>query len=158
MTLETAVDYEAGLPIQNGTNALAIKTLESEFKENYLILIDSDYYSITDIDGTTITLNGPNDKVWQTTGTSVDFTIYQFINQPLSIEEVEYPANPGHDFEEVVRSDNEVITNSVESSVSFLAAKALNKNGNELLDSMTQNEGVSFKIEYQDGTNEEGEI
>ena len=157
LRLETAVNYESSLPIQNGTNAIAIKTLESEFKENYLILIGSDYYSITDIDGTTITLNGPNDKIWQTTGTSVDFTIYQFINQPLSIQENPYPVNPGHDFEEVVRSDNEVITNSIESSVSFLAAKALN-NANELSDSTTQNEGVNFKIEYQDGTSEEGKI
>jgi len=157
LRLETAVNYETNLPIQNGANELAIKTIESEFKENYLILIDSDYYSIVDIDGTTITLNGPNDKVWQTTGTSVDFTIYQFINQPLSIEENTYPVNPGHDFEEILRSDNEIITNSTESSVSFLAAKALN-NKSEFLDSMTQNEGVSFKIEYKDGTNEEGEI
>lgn len=158
LILETTANYETFLPIQNGVNSLTIKTLESEFKENYLIFIDSDYYSISQIDGLTITLNGPA-KNWTTSGTSVNFVIYQFINQPLSLPERVSPELPGHNFSQVIRSNNEIIEGEIE-MITPLFMKILNskESDDNVLDHTTQSEGISVSIEYKDGNKEEKNI
>ena len=51
MTLHTTVDYETSLGIQNGQNPPAIVVESNHFKENYLILIGTTYYNMTDING-----------------------------------------------------------------------------------------------------------
>lgn len=157
LELKTSINYESGLGIQNGANSNGIITKNSNLKENYLILIDSEYYSILDINGTTIVLDGPN-KDWTTLGTEVDFVIYRFINLPVDIPETLNPKIPGHYFEQVSRSNNEVITNLT--AMSILSNKVLNSinSGNEFIDSSGQEESINFNIEYKDGNNEEKEI
>jgi len=159
LILDTSpINYETYLPIQNGKNGSLIKTKSAEFKENYLISINSQYYSILDIDGTIISLAGPNTD-WTTTGSwptdSVEFSIYQFSPQELIISEQKYPPNPGHTFDQMNRSNNEVITNKIEMGNSMLA-KVLNS-GTQVLDSSEQQEKINFKIEYKDGRIEEKE-
>lgn len=87
MQLQTVSDYEVGLGIQNGQNPVSPLLENSDFKENYLILIGSTYYAMADIDGQNITLNGPV-LDWGTLGetTMVSYTIIQLINMPISIQ------------------------------------------------------------------------
>lgn len=150
LSLRTSENYESVLGIQNGKNSLDTFTKSSDLKENYLILIDSDYYSIIDIDGTNITLDGPNND-WTTLGTDVEFSIYKFTKQPVSISESIYPKIPGHDFEEINRQNNEIIENQTAITSPFLASKVLNSinSKNEFIDSSGQVESIKFEIEYK---------
>jgi hypothetical protein len=155
LTLDTSpINYETYLPIQNGKNEQLIKTRVGEFKENYLISINSQYYSILDIDGTIISLAGPNSD-WTIAGDSVEFSVYQFVPQELIISEQKYPPNPGHTFSQMNHSNNEVITNRIESGSSLIAS-VLNS-GTQYLENSEQQEKINFKIEYKDGTIEEKE-
>lgn len=157
LELKTTMNYESSLGIQNGANSNGIITKNSNAKENYLILIDSEYYSILDINGTKITLDGPY-KDWTTLGTQVSFVINRFIKQPVDIPEVLNPSIPGHPFEQISRSNNETITNLT--AMTILSNKVLNSinSGNEVIDSSGQDESIKFSIEYKDGNNEEKEI
>jgi phage tail P2-like protein len=87
MQLQTVSDYEVTLGIQNGQNPLSPMVENSDFKENYLILIGSTYYAMADIDGQSITLNGPV-LDWGTLGqtTMVSYTIIQLVNMPISVQ------------------------------------------------------------------------
>jgi hypothetical protein len=87
MQIETVSNFEVSLGIQNGQNPVMPVVENSDFKENYLILIGSTYYAMADIDGQTITLNGPV-LDWGTLGqtTMVGYTIIQLVNMPISIQ------------------------------------------------------------------------
>lgn len=87
MELQTTPDYEVSLGIQNGQNPVSPLLENSDFKENYLILIGSTYYAMADIDGQSIILNGPI-LDWGTLGetTAVEYTIIQLINMPISVQ------------------------------------------------------------------------
>ena len=76
--LVTTVDYETTFGIQNGENPPSSPLLEtSDFKENYLVLIDGLYYQIQSIDETDMILNG---KIfnWGLFGTNVSYEIHKF--------------------------------------------------------------------------------
>lgn len=153
-------NYESELLIQNGANSSGSLTKSSYLKENFLILINSDYYSILEIDGTTITLDGPNND-WTTLGTSTDFVIYRFISQlddPIEIPESINPPIPGHEFTQIFRSNNDIIESTT--SMAYMANKILNstKSGSDFVESSGQNESISFNIEYKDGEKQEGKL
>lgn len=180
LQLETLTDYEAALPVQNGVNAVATPTEASEYKENYLILITNDstpdtsdpslnYYIIEEIDGTTITLGGPVAD-WSTSGTSVQFIIYQFVKQPINIPERSDPYVPGHNFNyendpplglggHVDPSGSEVISLEIENSTPYYAHVLNTANsGSQISEVVEQVESISYVIEYLDGTVEEAKI
>lgn len=182
MILTTGVDHETGLPVQNGVNEVATPTEASEFKENYLILLQGGspdmtdetltYYTMEEIDGTEITLNGPWTE-FTTTGTVVDYIIYKFEKQPITIPTRSEPYFPGHAFNydgdppdglggHVDRLGSEVISLEIEQDVSMSvyasALNAANSGDDSVMDTVQTVESISYKIEYIDGTNEEGEI
>jgi P2-related tail formation protein len=149
----------------------------SESKENYLILIDSQYYFILGLDGDTLFLEGSRPTSdWTVEGQNVNYSIYKFINQQLVIAENIYPPRPGHTFAggvnvatgEVIgygvkRSDNEIITKNIETQGSYmssLASKILNSinSGNQVIDTSAQDEKINVVIEYEDGKREEKNI
>ncbi len=150
LELLTSDNYEVDLSIQNGKNPPEFPVKNSLFKENFLVLIGTSYYSILEIDGNKITLDGPYNE-WTTLGTNVTYSIYQFINQELSIPYTNYPNNPGYDFTEVTRKDNEIITSSTETSTSFIASKILNELKNPTQeDFFSQKESINYNIEYKE--------
>jgi len=165
LTLITPVDHETGLPILNGVNAsyLPDGTLDasesSKFKENYMVLIGTDYYAIEEIDGTTITLAGPHAD-WTTTGTSVTYDIYRFINQSLSIPERTHPTIPGYDFDYVDRRGKPITEVDIEygSPMMVRIFNTEEDRKDEILDIVRQEESITCKIEYADGTQEEMEV
>lgn len=112
----TPTNYEliAGgpsLPIMNGANAASILPSDSNglkikdsslFKEDFLISIGSDLFTIAQIDGTTITLSGP-EKNWGTAGQSVQFTINQYQKKQVTIPEKHVHTTSGHIFQSIDR-------------------------------------------------------
>jgi len=167
LKLTTTDNYEIDLEIQNGENAAALfpaidaagdsYTLQLEnnkFKENFLILINANYYAITKIDGNDIWLSGP-DEIWTTTGTPVTFDILKYEKLSASVEErIDFPT-PGYDFDIIDRRGNE-ITSQTDTVVALAAM--FNAEEDEIFETMNQQEGISFSIISRDGSSKEGEI
>lgn len=154
INLVGASNHETGLPILNGANAVSEDDmLESdEFKENYLVLIDSNYYSISEIDGSSITLAGQRQD-WETLsagGTVVTYDIWKFTKNGADIPEREYPPVPGHTFDMIDRRGNEVIEVNTETStpMMFRAASLNAAKGNEVIETTEQEEAITFEIEW----------
>lgn len=167
LSLSTSSNLEIDLGIQNGANPPINENPPSEqetppdaqlenntFKENFLILIDSDYYAISNIDGSSITLSGPHND-WTLAGTSVSYSVLKFTKLSIEIpERTRHPALPGHYFDFIDRRGSDVIE-----SETGLTMTALNAaKGNQIEDVVTASENISFEIEYLDGTKEQGEI
>ena len=104
------------------------------------------------INNQTITLNGPETyaKTLAAGGISVDYTIYKY----EKTENVTIPGQqfdlPGVTFNNIDRQGKEVITNINETP---FAPKL-----NGLNDGIQQEEGINFKIEYANGSIEQGTI
>jgi len=160
LTLETLVNHESGLPIVNGQNPtltpgdqeLRLDGVEdNKYKENYLILIDTDYFAIEDIDGTTITLAGPQ-KDWTVAGTAVTYSILQYEKFGAVIEPREAPYSPGHTFDLIDRRGNDVIEIITDDGMSMMAlASGLNAAKNDqFVDNIGQKESISFSIKWKE--------
>lgn len=189
--LITSTDYEATLPIVNGVNPPSDVLEENNFKENYLIKIGTYFYQISEIDGTTIWLSGPNFDVATLAGggAPVDFDIYHFTKTEVTIEpRVNHPT-PGHTFSFVDRRGNEIITSDTEEATPFMFRRLINtlngdkgeteeltmqsaindnieinntilnlSNSSQMSDSISHNESISFKIEWDNGFAYKGEL
>ncbi len=136
LKIVTSVDHEVGLQINNGDNADSLYpavdsggspyTLQLEndkYKESFLVLIGTDYYAISRIDGANIWLSGP-DKEWLTTGTAISYDILQYIKQDFSVEERDYPPMPGHDFSFIDRRSEDITSYTTETEVPIEALSA----------------------------------
>lgn len=160
MKLNTSpTNYETSIPISNGGNSVVSTPLENNtFKQNYLIEIDNEVYFMADIDGSIITLEGLDKywKTWQGGGTSVSYKIYQY----EKTEDVTIPGQqfdlPSHTFTVIDRRGSETITNEIESSPSPMMA--MSENNDNIINQVQQGEGISFSIEYANGSTEQGEI
>jgi hypothetical protein len=146
--LITPTNYESSLGIANGTNPIATPLENNLFKENFLILIDTEYFAIKEIDGQIIYLAGPH-KNWKTTGTSVSYTILKYEGLGASIQSsTRTPEHDGYNFNLIDRRGNDIIEISTEdvSSLSMLMATTLNQ-GSGTSDLIGQEENISFSIE-----------
>lgn len=162
LKLEMAGDYETSLGIQNGANSLVVVDdgVENDgFKENFIVIVDTDSYFISEINGnsppgsTTFTLSGVN-HYWKTTGTAVNVTIYKYTKNGATIMGQQDDLPP-HTFLTLDRNGRPVITGTYQDgTVEYLSVP----NGNEIKDIVNQTENISFKIEYSDGMIEKGEI
>jgi len=165
LKLTTASDHEVGLDICNGDNADTLfaatdaggdpYTLQLEndtFYQNFLIVINEEYYAISRIDGDEVWLIGP-DHNWKTTGTAVTYDILHYEKQGADIEESIYPPVPAHSFDILDRRGNEVITGTFtddyDTPITALAA-VFNANDDNVVDSVDQSEGISFSIQYRE--------
>ena len=151
MKLNTLIDYEADLGIVNGINGTNFNTWlnNNKFKENFLVQIDSNYYKINEIDGYEITLGGL-DQSWRTFaagGTNVSFSILQISKTAVNIGD--------QGFQDLNRRDNEIIEQQIEYMTSFMA---MGLNPDSMQDGLKANESISFKIEYIDGDEIEGNL
>jgi hypothetical protein len=173
LILESTVDHEAGLGVVNGTSddfeetgtgtddAVSGSSTTSIVKENLLIMIESEYFAILEMDGTTITLTGPG-QTWTTTGLAGrPFTIYKAEKQPLSVPDQNKQAIPdGHDFDYVDRRGKTIFNVEEEFGMSMLLrANALNaENNSQVIEYIKQEEEINVKIEYKDGSQEERQL
>lgn len=149
LQLFTPVNYETSLGIANGEHPIATPLENSKFKENFLILINTEYYSMEDISHQTITLSGPMND-WTTTGTSVSYTIlnYQTLGADIAASDFD-PPHPAYNFDQIDRRGGEPCEILTPNSpvLSALMAQALNKEGNERIEVTGQQESITFSIE-----------
>jgi P2-related tail formation protein len=182
MKIVTSSDHEAGLGIVNGSNPPATVVDDNLFKENFLVLIGSNYYKITGIDGTTINVDGPEESWKVSGGTSVTYSILKYSKENISIQpkagyggETEgysgetvdglpyvQPAMYqylGHDFNFIDRRGNEVISLNTETAAPFaaFAAEALNANDDQIKEPISQEENITLEIEWADDEEIEGD-
>jgi hypothetical protein len=163
LRLDTSpTNHETGLPVSNGGNSVVPTPLEDNtFKQNYLIDIDGDIYFMADIDGSLITLEGPDKywKTWQGGGTSVSYDIYQY----EKTENVTIPGQqfdlPAYTFRIIDRRGGEIITNTTDAPPAMpMMALSAGAGDDNVINYVQQGEGISFNIEYLNGSTEQGEI
>jgi len=172
--IHSPLNLESILNIQNGANP-PVQPIRNSNKENYLILLGSqspdlndetyDYYYIKDIDNNDVEVGGPN-KIWTLSNQNVICRIYKFTKEDVEVFEREKPPIEGHIFDDIEglpkgvdRSSSNVIKIDSINTVSMLS-DVLNKNDKVegQNDYLELNESISFKIEYDDGKIQEGEI
>lgn len=165
LKLQMTGNLESSLGIQNGANSLVVvdEGIENnEFRENFIVVIESDSYFIDQIDGdnpsgnTTFTLSG--DPHWWTTlsmgGTSVNVTIYKYTKNGATVDGQQFDL-PAHTFRTLDRAGRPVIDHvDQDGTVTGLSLPE----GNQINEFVKQTEGITFSIEYADGTTEQGEI
>jgi len=163
--LQTIANYESSLNIMDGANPPSDPNdiIENDtFKENYLIVINGNYYKVQQWNGVDLTLNGPM-ATWTTLGhggTSVTFEMLQF-TKPQIIVDAETP-NPDldpapHNFLRIDRRGNDMVSALLpQETVSFIAMGfAGGSNINEIAG---QQEGISITIERRDGSRVERKL
>jgi hypothetical protein len=102
MKLTTTINYESTLGIQNGANPPMNVVESSDFKENYLVVIDSVYYQMSNIDGNDIYLFGPVID-WGLAGTTgISYSLINFTKIPVTTQD-------GTDFQLIDRRTDGVI-------------------------------------------------
>lgn len=163
MYLITSTNYEAGLDVQNGSNPPATPLENDSFIENFLVVINGNYYQIIGWNGTRIDISGPK-TTWGLSGTTVTFSIMQYDNvspfdvvSPYDGETVE--------FQRIDRRGNEpvnITTESVSMSMSqmmTLGSSLLNSgSGSQIVEQINTDEFIGFEIEWLDGSYTEGQI
>ncbi len=151
MTLVGASDHETELGILNGQNAPGDENLildNNNFKENYLIKIEDNYYKIAFIDHDVIHLQGTLEN-WKLTGTSVEYDILHFAKS-----EVEIKLNA---FDQIDRGGKDIVERTIYNQVNDTTAISILQN-NGPVDVVGQTENINFTIEWSNGDIEEGEL
>lgn len=157
LRLITASDHESGLGILNGENAPSdpdLITDNSKFIENYLFKIDGEYYKIQSIDGVNVVLDGEHAD-WTTLGnggTSVTYDLLHFEKEGV---EIKFDV-----FDQIDRGGHDVLERQIfDQSAGTVAINILQAGeGSEVQDIVSQEEGISFSIEWLDGETTEGEL
>lgn len=163
-------NLESSLEILNGHNASTDENDildNNQFMENFLVVIGSDYYFITDIDGdspsgeTTINLSGLDNywKTWPAGGTTLNFDILKYTKMPITIPGQQGDL-PEFEFDHIDRSGKGILTKEIDytddEEVGMMSL-AVN-NGTQIEETVSQTESVTFTIEYEDGTTETGSL
>ncbi|NDC59540.1 MAG: hypothetical protein EBZ50_12125, partial [Alphaproteobacteria bacterium] len=149
LALDAESNLESELSISNGANYDAENIRSDKVKENFLIFIGSDYYTITEIDGSSLTLAGPLNE-YTTEGQEVEFMIYKFTKESLDLDRRVEPPVPAYNFDAVGRSGEAVIKHSQRPGVNFMSTVLNSVNSGSPVDVMEQNESIDFKIEYKE--------
>lgn len=153
MFIITAVDYETALDIQNGSNPPITPVETSSFKENYLVKIGSEYFGIVGWNGNRIDLEGPK-KTWGLTGTSVGFSLINYLNTSPVFTKDDVEFFNGIDR----RGGDAIVTTTVDSGLPLALRLAGLNSSDGISETVSATEGISFTIKYRDGTTEKGEI
>lgn len=147
-------DLEALLPVSNGPGMNPESVSSANLRENYLLFIGSEYYTIVGLDGSNLTLAGRLDS-YTKMGQGVDFTVYRFSKEALSIRQRFSPTVPPFEFDSVDRSGKALISSSQAAGGASLLSHALNSaNSGQPLDVAGQEESIEFKVEYREGEKE----
>lgn len=173
-------DLEQILGIQNGVNGLSPDDLleDNSFKENFMIQIEDSYYSIVEIDGQDVVLGGPMSN-WKTIGaggTVLIYSVLQFNKSSINIagKDIRFiDRRGGEEYSNVTHEiefepysytmDGGINTGgdagaAATGSVAFGPLVSSLGNGTNIQSAITQNETVSFHIEYAEGMKEQGNI
>lgn len=154
IVLEAGQNLEALLPISNGQNSDPMSVAVRYLRENYLLFVGSEYYTIVGADESSLVLSGKLNS-YTKSGQDIDFSVYRFSKNNLSIRQRLNPPVPPFDFDFVDRSGKSLISNSTGDGGLSLLSYALNSaNSGQPLDMAKQEESIEFEIEYRDGEKE----
>ena len=146
-------NFESDLPIQNGANSSGTLLENDTFKENYLVKINSNYYSIIEIDEFEISLAGPEiDCTLEGTNLTIDILKYSKLS--FSVSEQNYPPMHGADFNFIDRRGKEIITGAMPEVFSL----AFNTNKDQIVEKVDQNEAINYIITNFNGDTTEGNV
>ena len=165
--LISGVDYETSLGIQNGANNILPYTdpVVNQFKENFIVEVNGEDYWIAAINGnspagdTTINLYG-RDFYWTTLGaggTPAVINIYKYESKGATIPGQQYDF-PTHTFQKIDRSGSPNVTGTNELDDTIVKSLSANENNGMPMEFIKQNETISYKIEYTNGSKEEGKL
>jgi len=159
LRLITASDHESGLGILNGENGPSdpdLITDDSNFYQNYLFSIGGELYKIQSIDGVNVVLSGEHVD-WTTLtagGTAVTYNILHFEKEGVEIK--------FNVFDQIDRDGHDALERQIfDQSAGTVAIKILQAgqgNGNGIEELVSQEDSVSFTIEWDNGETEEGEL
>lgn len=158
LVLEANQNVESMAPVSNGANQNPLDINSSNIKENYLLFIDTKYYTIESIDGSRIVLGGPMGSHTMA-GQSVNFMIYKFKKENLEVAEKVTPPYvnkpPRYKFEGIDRSGGSILTNTGDQNRVVLMSSVLNSaKSNQPIDILGQSEAIDFEIEHREGERE----
>lgn len=128
--------------VLTGTTPTINNTLEvNQFKENYMILIGSNYYQIDNISGSDMTLTG---KIidYGLVDVPISYSIVQFVKtSPITTQD-------GHEFVILDRRGDDTITITSE-SVTPMAMAFASMSDDSILDLIPQKENIRIRTEYR---------
>jgi hypothetical protein len=149
--LSSDENLESSLPVSNGKNAVSSSISTENLKENYLLFVGSEYYTILEIDGTNLVLGGRLDSFTKA-GQEVDFSVYRFSKAGMSLAERVEPPVPAFDFDSIDRSGKALIgVSTTELGVSALSSALNYANDGQPIDMANQRESIEVSVEYRDG-------
>lgn len=156
LKLVTPADHEAEFQMLNGSNPPPENEItdDSHFKENYMFLIGGEFYKIASIDGTNVTLSG-REQDWMTLaagGTQVGYRIVYFPKKEVNVGFTVFDQLGRDGKDPVIRE----IYSDIDHGTAIVALSMPKSSG--IQDNVSQEEGISFTIEYKDGETWEGEI
>jgi hypothetical protein len=144
--LDSDTNIQDSLPISNHIAGFP----SDESKDNYLIFIDSEYYTILDSDGPRLNLAGRLDQLTKS-GRSVNFMVYKASNKELEIREREVPAVPSFSFDFVDRSGKSLISTGKGLYGAVALSEFLNHSRNDnAFELAQQREMIDFEIKYRE--------
>jgi hypothetical protein len=176
LEIVTPTNHETGLGITNGQNP-PVAQPEGRLKEDFLVVLGSEYYAISNINGTLITLNGPK-RDWTLAGTSLAYSIVRFDRLGVTVPERArtpepgfhikvtnaagqqvdaeipgrtFPPEPGHSFTSLDRSGGDVIEIAQQTAPAVMARAMNAAKNNEVVETAGQEESISFTIERKEG-------
>jgi len=151
LVLDSDADLESELPVSNGSSSDPDGATSNFVRENYLIFIGSDYYTISRVEGSRALLGGRLDS-YTKEGKEVEFTVYRFLKQGLSLRERAAPQAPSFDFDFVDRSGKALIKSTqAAGGMSLLSSRLNSANQGQPFDTASQDEQIEFTVEYRDG-------
>jgi hypothetical protein len=151
LELEADEDMESLLPVSDGPSMDPESVDSSRLKDNYLLFIDSEYYSIVGVDGPSLSLGGRLGS-YTKAGTGVEFAVYRFSKERLHIRERTVPSVPSFDFDSLDRSGKALISVGGGEASAGMLSQALNSSrAGQPMDLAGQEESIEFEIEYREG-------
>ena len=137
-------------------------TSATSLKQNYLLLLatdsGTDYYAISDIDGTTIKLSGPKYD-WGLNGQDINFSVIHYEKLPVQVPTRIDPRVEGMNFDYLDRSGNAAVfsidTGNQESPLN-LSSSIMNKTRkkDQIIESISQTENITFEIQTREVSEE----
>lgn len=156
LKLITFSDHEAEFEMVNGANPPPENTItdDSKFKENFMFLINGEFFKIAAIDGDKVTLAG-RDQNWLTLGaggTTVAYSLVHFPKKQVNVGFIVFDHLDRDGADPVVRE----IESTVDNNVAIVALST--PSGSGVQENVAQEEGITFIVETRGGEEFEGEL
>lgn len=154
LELTTFADHEVEFGITNGINPPTVILENDSFKENYMFLINNQFFRILEWDGKNVKLGG-REQVWKTNTAGGTVVAYALVHFPKKQANVQFIV-----FDELDRDGKDPVIRTIEDLTDMNQAIVALSSGpsSGVQEQVGQDEGISFIIETTNGQTQEGEI